>query len=148
MVLPGRKIHVETARLQLAPLADVVSLAEQLLQAALTIAQIIERKTDAALALIGRIIDRYDQRLFAGALPCKGQETIPRPVPIPSGFALEEFPSTITSDRLAQHGEQSIVELRESFVDRLLGSTHQMRRNAPGFSHELSLVKEPRPGRQ
>src|SRR5262249_43190988 len=95
-----------------------------------------------------RIVHRHQQPLSILPLPGTGQETIPRPVALPGRHAFKQLPLTVAYNWLAQHGQQSVVELFQSLVDWFLWTTNQMRRDAFLASRELSLVKESQPWRQ
>ena len=79
---------------------------------------------------------------MAIALPGKGQETIPGPVPVPSGKAFEQLPLPVTHNRLPQYAEAPVIELRNPLVYGFVRSANQMGRDALGFAFELSLVKK------
>src|SRR5262249_27765760 len=104
--------------------------------------QIAEGQPDVALALVSRVVYGYQQSLAAGALPGKCQDAIPRPVPLPGGYAGEQLPRAVTYFRPSKDSQETVVELGQSGIDGLIRAPAEVRRNALLASPKLPLVKE------
>jgi hypothetical protein len=59
MTLPGRHIQVESVGLQIAAIPVIAGCAELILQPPLAATEISKRQSDAALALVGRIVHSH-----------------------------------------------------------------------------------------
>src|SRR5262249_12854425 len=146
--LPGRRIHVESARLQVATIAVVDGCRELILEAPLPAIEIRERQPHVALALVGGIVDGHQQALAARTLPGEGHETVPRPVSLPRWQTLEQLPLTLAGNRLAQHAKKAIVKLLHLLVHGFSRTATQMRRDPLSSSIELSPMEKAQPRRQ
>jgi hypothetical protein len=76
VVLPRGHIQVQSARLQVGPVAIVPGLAKQVLKAPRPTAEVGEGEPDVTLALVGRVIHGDEQAVAAGALPGVGNEIL------------------------------------------------------------------------
>ena len=101
MRLPGWHIQVEAVGLQVVALPVVRGLTEHILEPPLAGAEVCERQSDVALALVGRIVHHHQQPCGSRAVPGKGQKTIPGPVAVPGGDAVEQLPLALAHGRLA-----------------------------------------------
>src|SRR5262245_50023702 len=110
--------------------------------------EIRERKPDVALALVGSIVHCREQSVLTGPLPGDRQKAIRRPVASPGGDAFEQLPTAFAEKRLAEYGEQPVVELRPIRIDRFVRAPAQVRRDSFLSSLELTVVKEPQARRQ
>ena len=116
---PGRLVEVQAAALQIVAIPIVRGVTEQVVQPPAAVAKVWKRQPHVALALVGRIVHRHQQPLATGTLPGKSHEAIPGPVAVPGGCAVEQLPVAVAHGRLAQHGQQPVVELLQPLVDRL-----------------------------
>ncbi len=94
---------------------------EQIREPPMTAAEVRERKPDITLALVGRIINIYQQAFPTGSFPGTRQEAVAGPVSVPRGPAFEELPKALSQGRFAQGGQEAGVELSQSSIYRFLG---------------------------
>ena len=109
-------------------------------------AKVRKRKADAALALVGSVVDGHDEPL--SSLPGKNQEAIVGPVAFPGGDAFEKLPSSVAHRRLPQHVQQPLVKLTDHLVDRLIRAATKVGGNTFLAPLVLSLMKEAQSRRQ
>ena len=70
--LPGRRVQVQPARLQIVAVPFVRGITEQVGEPPFAAAEVRERQPDVALALISRVVDRHQQSFAAGTFPAEG----------------------------------------------------------------------------
>src|SRR5262245_53880148 len=148
VVAPRRQVEIETARNDIGSVAIVGGRSHQILKLDRAAMKVRKRKTDVALTLVRGIVDRDEQALAVVVLPAPSDEAVARPVSVPRGAALEQAPLSILDARPPEHGQQTVVELRDARVDGLERRADEVRRDAFATPLELALMEEPQAGRQ
>ena len=110
--LPRRHVKVQSAGLQVVAVTDVGGRAELILETPLEPGQIGEGKPNVALAPDRRIVHCCQQPFPTGPMPGERQEAIPCPVAFPGRDAFEQLPTALAQQRLAEQGDQPVVQLR------------------------------------
>ena len=106
----------------------VVSVGTQLiLQSPLAACEIRKWKPDTALTLVRCIVYHHQQSPIAGALPGEGDKAVACPVAIPSRCAFQQLPLAVAHRRIAENGQQPLVELAQRRVDGFAGAATKMR---------------------
>src|SRR5262249_955643 len=75
-------------------------------------------------------------------------DAVRRPVSVPRRDTFEKAPFPIPYRWLPQHAEKIAIELSQRGVSRLVRPSHEVRGNPLPASLELTLMKEPQPGRE
>jgi hypothetical protein len=96
--------------LQIVAVSVVRGGANLVLESPLAASKVRDGQPDVALALVRSVVHGGQQPLITWAIPGKGYEAIAGPIAFPSGDAFQQLPLAITHSRLAQHGQQPIVE--------------------------------------